>query len=179
MSDESTPTRFQSLRQKRWVRWTIDLTIVVVVVLAISAWQARNLIDRSEPLPPATLVSLDGSTIDLEALNARRTVIYFWATWCGVCSMQSGAIASLSRRAADKDLDVISIVMHYQNEEQVRQYVDEHEIDYPVYLGTPSVAARYNISVFPTVYIVDDELRVRHGLVGYTTGFGLRARLLL
>ena len=144
----------------------------------ISAYQTRNLIDRSEVLPPAELVSLDGSTLNLEELDARRTVIYFWATWCGACGLQSGAISSLHHRAGD-DLNVISIVLHYQSEDEVRAHVEREGIDYPVYLGTPGVASRYNISVFPTVYIVDDKLRVRHGLVGYTTGLGLRARLLL
>lgn len=180
MGEKETSGLYRRLRDKFWFRWAMDLGIIALIFFAFSAYQTRNLIDRSAPLPPATLISLDGEELSFDDLNQRRTVIYFWATWCGACSLQSGAISSLHSRAEKReDLEVISVVLHYQSEEQVRAFVKENQIDYPVYLGTPGVAASFNIDIFPTVYIVDSERRVRHGLAGYTTGLGLRARLLL
>lgn len=153
----------------------MDIALVVVIITLISAVQSRHLLGGDEPLPQAELTGLDGSTIDLSELDARRTIIYFWAPWCGACELQSGAISKL-HDTDNGNLDVISVVLSYQSREEVERHVEENGIDYPVYLGTKSVHQRFNISSFPTVYIVDDDERIRHGLVGYTTRFGLIAR---
>lgn len=177
-NSQSTPSLWARIRSHRAGRWGIDIAIVLVIFSLITAYQTRDLLDGDDPLPPMELVSLDGTTLNLEEIDTRRTIIYFWATWCGACSMQSGAISNLYNRE-DDDLTIISVVLHYESEEQVRSFVEREEIDYPVYLGTDSQAHRFNVSAFPTVYIIDGDRRIRHGLVGYTTGIGLRARLWL
>lgn len=180
--DPSTPrdadqSWWQRLRQRRSTRWAIDIFLIVAVLVAVSAFQSRHLLGGDEPLPPMTVQNLDGQPLDLADLDSRRTVIYFWATWCGACSLQSSVISSL-HESADEDLDVISIVLSYDHPQTVADHIEENDIDYPVYLGTPALAQAYKVDAFPTTYIVDDNLQVRHGLVGYKTGFGLRARLL-
>lgn len=176
--DQSPPSLWHRLRARRWVRWAMDIAIVVVIIGLISAFQTRHLLGDDDPLPPAELEALDGSTISLDELDTRRTVIYFWATWCGACDLQSGAISSLHERAGD-DLTVISVVLQYGDRSEVADHVKNEDIDYPVYLGTPGLAQRFRVESYPTIYIIDDELRIRHGLVGYTTGIGLRARVWL
>ena len=174
-ADEEQLSLYKRLRQRRSTRWAMDIALVVVLILAISAFQSRHLLSGDDPLPPVELEALDGTTISLDELDARRTVIYFWTTWCAVCDVQSGAISSLHDRAGD-NLDVISVVLSYENRQQIEDHVAEEEIDYPVYLGTNAVAHAFNVESYPTVYIIDDDQRIRHGLVGYTTGFGLQAR---
>ena len=154
----------------------MDITFVIIVIGLISAFQSRHLLDGDDPLPPAELEALDGSTLSLDELDARRTVIYFWAPWCGACDLQSGAIEALYERA-DDDLEVISVVLGYSDRSEVQRHIDSEEISYPVYLGTQSLKHRFQVKSYPTVYIIDDTLRVRHGLVGYTTRFGIQARL--
>ena len=176
-STEIKPSLWQRLRARRSTRWAIDIALVLVILFAISAFQSRHLLSGDDPLPPMQVEGLDGSTLNLADLDKRRTVIYFWATWCGACGLQSGAISSLHDSAGD-DLDVISIVLHYESRDAVERHVQQEGIDYPVYLGTDALAHEYKVNAFPTTYIVDDQLRVRHGLVGYKTSLGLRARLL-
>ena len=170
-----SPSLWRRLRDRRSTRWTMDIILVLAIVFTISAFQSRHLLGGDDPLPPATLTDLDGSTLELDDLDARRTIIYFWATWCGACDLQSNAISALHNRD-DDDLQVISVVLHYQDRDEVERHIAEEGIDYPVYLGTDSLAHRFQINSFPTVYIIDDELRVRHGLVGYTTRLGLLVR---
>lgn len=175
---QKTPNLWRRMRARRWSRWAIDIGIIVAIVFAISAFQSRHLLGGDDALPSAQLTSLDGSTLSLDELDSRRTLIYFWATWCGACGIQSGAVSALHERA-DEDLTVISVVMHYDSREAVEKYVRDEGIDYPVYLGTDALAHRFQIEAFPTIYIVDDEGRIRHGLVGYTTRLGLMLRLAL
>lgn len=175
-SQEKSTSTWRRLRDRRATRWAMDIALIIGVIMLVSAFQSRHLLSGDDPLPPAELEALDGSTLSLDELDTRRTVIYFWATWCGACDLQSGAINSLYHRAGD-DLEVISIVLSYEDREEVKRHVAAESIDYPVYLGTPGLAERFNVNSYPTIYIIDDALRVRHGLVGYTTRFGLQARM--
>ena len=150
-----------------------------MIFWAITSFQTRDLIDRDTPAPPATLINLaDGSELKLDELNAERTLVYFWATWCGVCNAQSSVISAMHRHAQDRDdVDVISVVMDWSDRDALRTFVDENDIDYPVYLGTDALGKGFNVSSYPTIYVVDDERRVRHSIVGYTPRLGLYARL--
>lgn len=175
------PSLWQRLRSRRWSRWAIDIAIVVAILAAVSAYQSRHLLGDDDPVPPFELVSLDGtSTLETDELRADRTIVYFWATWCSVCDVQAGAVSSMYDRAADdEDLEVVSIVLQYSDRETVRAYVDEHDIDFPVYLGTEAVARGFEVESFPTTYVIDADSRIRHGTVGYTTRLGLWARVLI
>ncbi len=169
-------TTWRRLRARRTTRWAMDIALVVIAIALISAFQSRHLLSSDDPLPPAELEALDGSTLSLDELDARRTVIYFWAPWCGACDLQSGAIEALHERAGE-DLQVISVVLGYGDRSEVQRHIESEEIGYPVYLGTQSLKHRFQVNSYPTIYIIDDELRIRHGLVGYTTRFGIQARL--
>ncbi len=180
MSDKSqdpTPSLWKRLRSRRSTRWAIDIALVLAVVAAITAYQTRHLLTGDDPLPPATVQALDGSERDLSQLDADRTLIYFWTTWCGVCDLQNGAVQSLHKRADGESLEVMAIALHYEHPDEITNYIEKEELHFPVYLGTPGLAERFNIQSFPTIYIIDDQQQIRHGLVGYTTGIGLRARL--
>lgn len=170
--------RWATLREKAWFRWVFDIALILVVVFAVSLWQSRHLLERSEVLPPMELVSLNGETLRLDELESRRTVVYLWATWCGACGLQKGAINSLHQRSGE-NLDVISIVFDSGDRETVAAFVEREGIEFPVYMGTPQLSHALVVRSFPTTYIVDDESRIRSGLVGYKTALGLRARLLM
>ncbi|RAL22233.1 thiol:disulfide interchange protein [Lujinxingia litoralis] len=175
----SPPTRWQKIRATWWGRWGIDLLLLATLFWGISAYQTRNLIARNTPAPPVTLVNLaDGSELSLNELNAERTLVYFWATWCGVCKAQSPVINAMHRHAKDRDdVHVISVVMDWSDRESLKAFVAENNIDYPVYLGTDAMAAGFNVQSYPTIYVIDDHRQVRHSIVGYTPRLGLLARL--
>lgn len=177
-SDGSDASLWHRLRSRRSTRWAMDIAIVVAVVLAVSAYQSRHLLDDDDPVPPFELESLDGQTFETDQLEADRTIIYFWATWCSACDLQAGAISALHDRAVDDpDLEVVSVVLDYGDRREVQAHVDNEDIDFPVYLGTRAVAEGFEVESYPTTYIVDDDGQIRHGLVGYTTRPGLIARL--
>lgn len=173
------PTRWQRLRSTWWGRWGVDLLVLAIIFWAITSYQTRDLIERNTPAPPATLINLaDGSELKLDDLTADRTLIYFWATWCGVCKAQSPVISAMHRHAEGRDdVDVISVAMDWSDRDALRTFVDENDIDYPVYLGTDALGKGFNVSSYPTIYVVDNERRVRHSIIGYTPRVGLYARL--
>jgi thiol-disulfide isomerase/thioredoxin len=165
-------------RERRAFRWAVELLALALVVIAISAWQTRHHL-RGEA-PAVRLVSLDGASTTLPAViregGAKKTLVYVWAPWCGVCKAESQNVAWVRSIVGDR-ARVISIATGYERVDEVRAYVAEHGVEYPVLLGDESVAKALRVEAFPTLYFVDAEGRISGSVAGYTTTFGLLWRL--
>jgi thioredoxin-related protein len=74
---------------------------------------------------------------------------------------------------------VVSVAASFENVDQVRAYVRDHGVDYPVLLGDDALVRAFRVEAFPTVYFLDAGGRVRRSATGYTTTLGLLARLFL
>lgn len=107
-------------------------------------------------------------------------MIVFWAPWCGVCKVESSNISAIHQAyQKDDSVTVISIVLGYNNLQEVKDFMTAHDVDYPVLLGDKQLNHDYKIDVFPTAYIISPNGEIEDGIVGYTSEFGLRWRLWL
>lgn len=164
-------------RRRRLRRFAIDGGLILLVFLAIGAWQTRNLIASGTAAPDFTLRDLEGRPHRLAESQGRKVLLYFWAPWCGVCKAVAPNVASVAKSAGD-DVEVLSIALSYRSEEDVARVAREHGIPGTVLLGDASVREAYSIDAYPTFYLLGADGTIRHSLVGYSTWLGLRARLL-
>ncbi len=162
----------------RWVRWSVDLAIAAVVVLVVMGWQTRNLIGGGEPAPAFELRDLEGRTWKLEDLKGKPVLLTFWAPWCGVCKAESSNVSAV-RKAEGEDAHVLSIVLAYDGIEDIRRFMAEQEVDYPVLLGNDRIMRDFKVEAFPTTYYLSEDGRIQRATVGYTSRLGMRARLRL
>ena len=169
----STPTRKPLGR--RALRWALEAAIVIGVYLAISAYQERNLVDDTRA-PRFTLRNLDGHQVRLEQLAGKRVLLHFWATWCGVCRREFGALNAIYSDLDDDEV-LLSIVADSDDPAAVRRFVAEHDIRYPVLLATTGVLESYRVSAFPTSYYLDPQGKVVDSTVGMSTRWAMAARL--
>lgn len=163
-------------RDRRWFRWTTDLLLFALALGAIATWQTRNLVGSGAPAPDFELRDLEGHTWRLSDLRGKPVVLTFWAPWCGVCRAESGAISDL-RKSVSPDTEVLSVALSYRDETDVRRFLQVTGAKYPALLGNGETILDYRIESFPTTYFIGADGRVRHTVVGYTTGLGLRWRL--
>lgn len=168
--------RYLKARERRWVRWGSDLMLLGVVVLAIGVWQTRDLVRG--PAPAFSLQTLSGQTVTSASLKGKPVLLAFWAPWCAVCKTESQNISWVQRLVGDR-VRVLSVASSWDQLEQVKGYVADHAVDYPVLLDTSELATAFHVSAFPTVYFLDADGQVKHSAVGYTTTLGLLARVLL
>ncbi|MBI2394090.1 MAG: redoxin family protein [Deltaproteobacteria bacterium] len=171
-------SRFRTAyRERRAVRWTVDLLVMLVVVVAISAWQTRKHL-RDVPLPALQLRSVSGESVSLQSLRGKKTLLYLWAPWCGVCKVESPNVGHVRSLLGDR-VNVVSVVAAYQSVDEVRRYVSDKGVEYPVLLGDDSIERAFKVNAFPTVYFIDEQGRIKGSATGYTTTIGLIARLYL
>lgn len=169
-------TRVRTLyRENRAFRWAADLTVLLAVILLVGAFQTRKHL-RGVALPQLSMTTLEGQPASLDAYKGKKTLVYLWAPWCGVCKAESQNVTWTRALAGDR-ANVISIATGYESTNDVRKYVDERGVGYPVLLSDSADRA-FRVSAFPTVYFVDANGKITSSVTGYTTTLGLLWRLL-
>jgi thiol-disulfide isomerase/thioredoxin len=152
----------------------LNALFFIAVFLAVSTFQARNMLSTSGTTAPALDGPLlRGGSYDIAAAGNRPVLVYFFAPWCKFCAASSDNLTRLRRLRDDDSLEILTVVLDWQDRDEVRNYVDRHELDLPVVLGDTRIAQDWHVYAFPTYYVLDSDRRIRHRDLGYSTQFGL------
>ena len=165
-------TRIASLARRRWLL-ALQMVLFVALFLGARAWTQRDL--AAGAAPPIDTVLLDGSPVSLGAYRGRPVLVHFWATWCKVCRLEQAAIQAIAG-----DWPVLTIALQSGDAASVQQYLNEHALTWDT-IADPdgALAARYGVRGVPSSFVVGPDGGIRYREVGFTTGWGLRARLWL
>lgn len=164
-------------KNARWFKIVREVLIVAVIFGAAAIWRSWDHVSTGAAAPPFELATLEGTVVNSNDLRGKPVMLYFWATWCGVCSTVSPNIDSVHGSAGD-DAHVLSINVDSGPKSKVQKYVDERGVTYPVLLGDHDLTDKFGVSAFPTLYFLDADGRVVTSTVGYTSTLGARLRLL-
>lgn len=160
---------------KPWQKWAIELLVIVALVAAVRAWTQRDLV--TGPAPPLDGRLLGGEAVSLARLAEERgpVLVHFWAAWCPVCDLEHGSVQAIS-----EDHTVLGVAMQSGSAADVAAFMRREGLDYPnVVDELGELARRFGVRGVPTSLIVDRDGQIRYTEVGFTTGWGLRARLWL
>ena len=152
----------------------LNVLFFVAVFFAVSTFQARNMLSTSGvTAPPLDGALLRGGSYDITTAGNRPMLVYFFAPWCKFCAVSSDNLTRLRRLRDDKSLEILTVVLDWQDIEEVRDYVERHELDLPVVLGDSQIAQDWQVYAFPTYYVLDSDRRIHRRDLGYSTQFGL------
>lgn len=101
-------------RLKKWSKEIIGLVVILFVVFTVmDFWR------KPESLAPILLepqLLATGETVSLAELSKEQPVlVYFWATWCGVCKITSPTVADLAKAG----VPVVSVAIRSGNSERL------------------------------------------------------------
>lgn len=105
------------------------------------------------PAPPFTLPDLDGRPVALADFAGRVVVVDFWATWCVPCKQQIPVLNQFHRERPE--VAVLGVAVDAGGREVVAPFVAEQHVEYPVLLGSESLARDYGVPGFPALVVVD------------------------
>jgi len=159
----------KSNKRQRWLR---DLLIFAVIMLGIQWWQARDL-PKQVAAPNLAGMSLSGEPMILSNWLGQPVLVHFWATWCPICRMEEGSIASIA-----KDYPVIAVATSSGTPTEIATYLREQGVSFPVILDeSGDIARHWNVNGVPASFVINSSGEISYATMGYSTELGLRWRL--
>ncbi len=157
-----------------WIRrYTKEVLVLVVLLVGVHLFKTRK--HPAGPAPTVQVRLLDGSKAAIGGASERPVLLHFWATWCGVCSLEESSIESLSR-----DARVLTVATRSGSAAEVRRHMEQRGLTFPVVNDADgSLARKYGVHEFPSSFFLSPSGRITTSEVGYTTWLGLKLRLLI
>lgn len=75
---EQPPRTAQAHPSRRWLRWSAEALVVLLLLVGVRAWQHRGA--ASGPAPALAGELLVGGAYALAAATGRPVLMHFWAT---------------------------------------------------------------------------------------------------
>lgn len=159
-------------RLMRWAREALALlALLAVVLLLIDLWRAPRLPASFDSAPVSTL---DGTPVSLTALSAERPLlVYFWASWCGVCRFTTPDVA----RLAGEGEQVITVALRSGDSQQVARWLEKKKVAF-ITIGDADgrLSRNWQVSVTPTIVVLHKG-EIVSSTTGWTSYWGMRLRL--
>lgn len=150
--------------------------LVVVMLQGCSSAQAVRPEDVvvGNTIPDFSVKSLDGQTIDKASLKGKPVVLNFWASWCTPCMAE---IPELKELAESSKVKVVGIALDETGFETVKPFVDAHQINYTVGVGTQDLFQQFNGVGIPYTLVLDPSQQIVKIYRGPTDRASLEADL--
>jgi thiol-disulfide isomerase/thioredoxin len=121
---------------------------------------------------------LSGTQHSLRQYRGKWIIINYWATWCPPCLEEMPELIALYDERGNKDVMVIGIVFDYESVEEVKRYMDDMLISYPIVLGNKAIVKQIgSAAVLPTTYIFNPQGKLINAKRGRVSRYDLETIL--
>jgi thiol-disulfide isomerase/thioredoxin len=110
--------------------------------------------------PDFKVDDLEGTPLTLSASHGKVILLNFWATWCGPCRAEIPDLVELQKKYADR-LQIIGLDVDDDDVAEVKKFVEENKINYPVGIATNEIRMQYGgVAALPTSFVLNSEGQV-------------------
>ncbi len=121
------------------------------------------------------VTTLMGDTVSLNAMGKTK-VLYFFAPWCQVCHVSIANLQNLYQK--NEHIEVVAIVMDYTDTDEVLAFTKQHQLTFPIALGSENIKDVFSITGYPSYYVLNDQNIITARSMGYSSQLGLYLRTL-
>lgn len=160
----------------RWRRWGKEALWLLLMALVVSTlldlWRGPSL---PEGAMTASLTLQNGTTTDLATLSqGRPLMVYYWASWCGVCRFTTPTVDRLWQEGEN----VLTVALRSGDDTRLHAGMEKKGLAFPTHNdASGALAERWEVGVTPTFLIVRDGQLVS-STTGWSSRWGLKLRLL-
>ena len=189
MKNHMTTSRIErlinTLKSRRfWLTSMRDTAILIIILFIIASYLQREMrTGIAPPIKAYTIASLPLSSFtsdsNISSKMGKSTLVYFWGTWCPICSVTSPMVNSVAKNGV---YTVISVAVASGSNADIEQFMQQHNYHFSVInedknSQTASLSEQWGATALPAIYIVDKDNNIRFVTSGVTTSWGMSLRL--
>ncbi|PRD47770.1 TlpA family protein disulfide reductase [Sphingobacterium haloxyli] len=107
--------------------------------------------------PPIFFKDGKGEVVSVNDLKGKVVFINFWAPWCPPCIEEMPGLNSLKNKFNGNEKIVFLMVDVDNNREKAQAFMDEHDLQLPVYTPHGEIPSLYLSRGIPTTIILDKK----------------------
>lgn len=104
-----------------------------------------------------TLPSINGDSITLSQIEADLIMLEFWFPYCTGCIAAIPEINKIQKEYKDKGLRIFGIEFTKSDSAGLTDYIKKMKTEYPTLYSGREVAAKYNVSAGPTIFLINKK----------------------
>lgn len=108
--------------------------------------------------PDFSVDLLNGKKISLNDYKGKFVFLDFWGSWCAPCRNEIPNIKKLYTSLSREKLEIIGLAQDDEN--KLRNYIQEQKIEYPNALAPKEVLSKYGISRYPTSFLINPKGKI-------------------
>jgi cytochrome c biogenesis protein CcmG, thiol:disulfide interchange protein DsbE len=153
----------------------IGLGLISIGIMFFMLWETSSASPRdfssipvevNFPAPELVLTDLNGVPVSLAEFRGKVVLVNLWATWCPPCREEMPTLQAFHEKYRSRGF-VLVAVNQGEKANQIRPFVDDFKLTFPVWLDEKSKASRmFNTMNLPSSYVVDRDGQVRLMWIG-------------
>ncbi len=134
--------------------------LILLVLFAVTACSGKNpqlaYLQTPVPIQDTIGVDLDGNEQNIDQYRGKVLLIDFWATWCGPCLVKFPHMREIKTTYAERPFEILGISADYDPSD-ITTFLKDNDLPWDIWFAgfNQGVVKEWNISEFPTVYLVD------------------------
>lgn len=152
--------------------FVVRSTLLAVAGLLFATHPAEAILQKGDKAPPIKMVTTSGQPITLNNYKGYVLVMDFFATWCIPCKESIPHLNSLNRKYGKQGLQVLGVSVDEGNDREVKSFITERKISYPVAIADEDLQTEYGLRSIPTVYVINKKGVVAEKFQGFSDQTG-------
>lgn len=140
----------------------------VVALLRVDGAESPG-VEVGQLAPDYRAPNLQGEEVSVRRHRGQVVMINIWATWCGPCRVEMPSIQAIYDRYRDRGFTVLAVSIDQGpgRQEKVEDFVERHELDFPILLDPGSRVTRvFQTAGVPETFVLDREGRIVKRVIG-------------